>query len=350
MTAGQGEAAGAERVPGGGGLRQFVEVFGYTRRAVELVWATSRQLTVLLGVLTVVAGVLPGGIAYVGKLIVDAVVALSREGAGASVEEALWLVAAEAGLVAVMAGVQRGLSVIQALLRAQLGHRVNVMILEKALELSLPQFEDSELYDKMTRARREASMRPLSLVNRVFGVIQSAISLVAYGALLVGFSGWAVLALVVASLPAFVAEARFSGDTFRLFRWRAPERRHAERTWRTCDRAGGLREGGQAVSGWGRCCWGATSRSSSKLYGGGSGADAEPRAGGGIALGLLSTAAFYGVYGWIAASAIWRRDHAGGDDDATCWCSSRGRRRSRRHLDRLIRRDVRGQPVSVEPL
>ena len=84
--------------------------------------------------------------------------------------------------------------------------RVNELILEKALTLSLRHFEDSEFYDKLTRARREASSRPLSLVNRTFRLVENAISLVAFGGLLLQFSGWAVLVLALAGLPAFIAE------------------------------------------------------------------------------------------------------------------------------------------------
>ena len=76
-----------------------------------------------------------------------------------------------------------------------LGHRVNVIILEKAIELDLPQFEDAEFYDSMNRARRGASSRPLGLINKTFGLIQNGISLLTYGALLLQFSAWAVLIL-----------------------------------------------------------------------------------------------------------------------------------------------------------
>ena len=117
------------------------------------------------------------------------------------------------------------MSLCQSLLRAQLGQRVNVMILEKALTLELRHFEDSEFYDKLTRARREASSRPLRLVMRTFGLVQNGISLVSYGTLLIHFSPWAVAVLLLAGLPAFIAEAKFSGDAFRLFRWRSPETR-----------------------------------------------------------------------------------------------------------------------------
>ncbi len=99
------------------------------------------------------------------------------------------------------------------------------MILEKALTLDLQHFEDSEFYDKLTRARREASSRPLSLVMRTFGLVQNGISLISFGSLLVHFSPWAVAILLLAGLPAFVAEAKFSGDAFSLFRWRSPDMR-----------------------------------------------------------------------------------------------------------------------------
>ena len=176
--------------------RGFLGVFGYSRRALELVWTTSRPLSIALGLLTLVAGALPAAVAYVGAQIIDAVVAaIQASGANRATltTHALVLVGVEGLLVGLLAGVQRGISLCQSLLRAQLGQRVNVLILEKALTLELAHFEDSEFYDKLTRARREASSRPLSLVMRTFGLVQNAVSLVSYGTLLAQFSPWAVV-------------------------------------------------------------------------------------------------------------------------------------------------------------
>ncbi|BBD59440.1 ABC transporter ATP-binding protein [Nostoc sp. HK-01] len=205
-------------------LRQSLSVFRYSGRAINLVWTTSRGLTLSLATLTLVAGLLPAAIAYIGKLIVDAVL-LAAQGNAVGGYHPLWYVGLEAIAVILLAGSQRGLLVCQSLLRVLLGQRVNVLILEKALTLELHQFEDSEFYDKLTNARREASVRPLSLVNRTFGLVQNALSLVTYGVLLVKFSIWAVIVLIVAAMPAFIAETRFAGEAFRLFSWRAPETR-----------------------------------------------------------------------------------------------------------------------------
>ncbi len=209
-------------------LKGLGDVFRYTRHALELVWSTSKRLTVALAVLTLLAGMLPAGIAFVGAKIVDAVVAavgLHQAAGGTDLSTVLSYVVLEGVLVASLAAVQRGLSTCQSLLRAQLGQRVNEMILEKALTLDLRHFEDSEFYDKLTRARREASTRPLALVMSSFGLVQNAIALLSFGTLLAQFSPWAVAVLLLAGLPSFVAEAKFSGDAFRLFRWRSPETR-----------------------------------------------------------------------------------------------------------------------------
>ena len=208
--------------------KSFIGFFAYSRRALLLVWSTSPRLAIALGLLTIAAGVMPAVTAYVGKLIVDGVV-IALDATPSEVNTiakyVFWLVGLEAFLVIIFNSFTRGISVIESLLRVQLGQRVNVMILEKAQKLQMNQFEDSEFYDKLTRARREASTRPLSLVKRTFRLIQNIVSLLSFGVLLIQFSPWAVLLLIAGGLPAFVGEAKFSGDAFQLFRWGSSERR-----------------------------------------------------------------------------------------------------------------------------
>jgi ATP-binding cassette, subfamily B, bacterial len=282
-------------------LRQYLGVFRYSGRALELVWSTNRPLTIGLAVLSLVAGLLPAAIAYVGKLIVDAVVHAAQTGVAADRDQAIWAVAAELGLIMAISASQRGLGILRALLRAQLGHRVNVMILEKALTLELTQFEDSEFYDKMSRARREASSRPLSLVMRTFGLIQDGISLVTYGVLLLSFSGWAAVVLVVAALPVFVAETRFAGEAFRLFKWRTPETRQQLYLETVLAREDHAKE--VKLYGLGPYFLGRYEQIFHKLYR--DDRNLTWRRGiWGYVLGLTSTAAFYGAYAWIALAAM----------------------------------------------
>ena len=274
-------------------------VLRYTRRALELVWSTSKPLTIALALLTLIAGLLPAAIAWVGKLIVDAVVAAASE--GAEPQAALLYVAVEAGLVAALAAAQRGIAMCQALLRSQLGNRINVLILQKALTLSLAQFEDSEFYDKLNRARREASTRPLSLVNRTFALVQNGVSLLGFAGLLLQFSPLAVLILTLAGVPAFVAETRFSDQAFQLSRRRSPELRkqwYLETVLAREDHAKEVKlyRLGDRLLGRYRGIFERLYQETRSLT--------LRRETWGLALGLIGTAAFYGAYAWIAVEAV----------------------------------------------
>ncbi|MFN2410181.1 MAG: hypothetical protein ABR539_07780, partial [Halomonas sp.] len=55
-------------------ISSFLSVFSYSRRALGLVWETSRWMMLGLALCTLVAGVLPALAAWVGQLIVDGVV------------------------------------------------------------------------------------------------------------------------------------------------------------------------------------------------------------------------------------------------------------------------------------
>jgi ATP-binding cassette subfamily B protein len=284
--------------------KRFFDVFRFSRRALELVWSTSRNLALVFAALTLVAGVLPAAVAWIGQLIVDGVVTAIgqyQQTGSADTTFVLLFVAAEAGIVALIAGAQRGISTCQALLRALMGQRINVMILEKALTLKLAHFEDSEFYDKLTRARREASTRPLSLVTRTFGLVQNGISLISYGVLLVQFSPWTVLILIAGGIPEFLAEAKFSGDKFRLFRWRSPETRMQMYLETVLAREDYVKEvklfrlGPKLLQRY-RAIFTKLFAEDRKLT--------LRRDSWGFVLGLLGTGAFYGAYAWIALSAI----------------------------------------------
>ncbi len=190
----------------------------YTRRAFGLVWRSSRRLTVALALATLLIAAVPPSIAWAGKRIVDAVVARSHD-------DTIKWVAVELGLVVLQASLTRGLGLIRSVLGSRLGTDVNVAILERATALELRHFEDPEFYDKLSRARREASSRPMSLVTESFSLVQNLLTLAGYAALLLQFSGWVVLALMIATVPATIAEMRFSKATFRLRNWRSPDSR-----------------------------------------------------------------------------------------------------------------------------
>jgi len=198
-------------------------------RALGLVWKTSPRGTLLIALLTLLAALLPIAIAWVGKLIIDGVVAARAAAPGPAHETAVasathWVLV-ELALVGASLAVERGAGLLRQVVGARLGLDISLSVLEKALQLDLAHFENSETHDKLLRARREASSRPLSLVQQTLVVIRSALTLAGYASLLIAFSPWAVIGLFLAAVPAFVSEARFSQLAYHLLNRRSPDAR-----------------------------------------------------------------------------------------------------------------------------
>jgi ATP-binding cassette, subfamily B, bacterial len=190
----------------------------YALRTLRLVAASSPGLVLLLVTLTLLGALAPILVAYAGKHIIDAVVA------GDVLLTTRWVLL-ELGSVVVLGLSLRGLGLVRSILGARLGTDVNVQILAKALSLELDFFENAEFYDKLTRARREASSRPVALVADAFAVVQNALTLAGYAAVLSRFSAWLVLGLLVATVPAALSEMRYSKLGFQLRNWRSPDTR-----------------------------------------------------------------------------------------------------------------------------
>jgi len=257
-----------------------------------------------MAVSTLMAGILPASIASIGGLFVDAVATAIQE-TGDAAEQArsdvIFYVLVEAGLVVAMTGAQKITSVCQSILRVLLGNKINVMILEKALSLELAHFEDAEYYDKLVRARREASSRPLSLVIKTFDLGRDLVALVTIGLFLWQFSPWAVMLLALSGVPAFIAEARFSGEAFRIHRRRSAERRMQIYLEMVLTREDGVKE--VKLLQLGKLFLKRYVDIFRNIYK--EDRNLVLRRGfWGYVLGLITSAAFYFAYGWVGFAAI----------------------------------------------
>jgi len=281
--------------------KSYLGVFKYSRRAIRLVWATNRVLAIGLALGSLIAGILPSAVAVVGKHLLNGILTAAKTQAVGDRNTAIGWLGTELALVIGLAVIGRLLGMMRSLLRQQLGQKINVEILEKALTLELTQFEDSELYDSLTRARREASSRPLSLVSQTFEFGQSLITLVTLGALLAGFNPIVLAVLIAAAIPPFVAELKFSGDAFRLSRWRTPETREQIYVETVLAREDHAKE--VKLFGLGPRFLDRYKAIFHKLYAG----DRQitiRRAIWALILGTIGTLAFYSMYLWIALATI----------------------------------------------
>ena len=203
----------------------------------KLVWQTSPALTLGQGVLRVVRALLPVVTLYVGKLIIDEVVLLAgapsasdtlREWLASGVLDRIgWLLALEFALAVGSDVLGRFVSLLDSLLSERFSNETSLRLMEHAATLDLEDFEDSELQDRLERARRQAAGRT-SLIGQLFGQAQDVITVVSFAAGLIVYAPWLIVLLAIALLPAFIGEAHFNAQSYSLNYARTPERRELD--------------------------------------------------------------------------------------------------------------------------
>ncbi len=197
------------------------------RRAFVLVWQSHPPSAMAMLGCTLVGALLPASQAWVGKLIVDAVVNAVNTHASpeAGLESVLPLLVAEFFLLVLQAANTQARTFAEHVLHSRMNVAINTRIIRKSLELDLTHFENPDYYDKLQNARREADWRGLQIANGAFYLLQNVITLFSFAALLLRFSPLLAIIIFVATLPAFIAQSSYAELSFRVLSWRAPEAR-----------------------------------------------------------------------------------------------------------------------------
>ena len=190
----------------------------------RLVFETHRGYTVAILGLRVVRAFIPLAVLWVGKLIIDEVVAAMGEPAATDWWRLGGLVGLELGIAVVGEGLARLSSLLESLLGDLFSNRISVRLMRHAATLDLAQFEDPETYDHLERARRQTVNR-IGLLALLLTTTQDLITLASLAGVLLVQLPWLMLLLVVAVVPAFLGEAHFAALGYSLlFSW-TPERR-----------------------------------------------------------------------------------------------------------------------------
>ena len=195
-------------------------------RFLRMVWRAQPYYASAIVSLRLVLAFSPVVQLWIGKLIIDAIVA----NIGAAQPDwtgIMRLVALELAVALTSDLLQRASNLLESLLADLFGNRLSVRIMEHASTLDLEKFEDPQFYDSLERARRQTVGR-IGLVALLLGIGQNALTLASLLVALVAFNVWLMLLLVLAVLPSFIGETHFAGLSYSLlFKW-TPERRELD--------------------------------------------------------------------------------------------------------------------------
>jgi ATP-binding cassette subfamily B protein len=210
-------------------------------RVGRLVWDASPRATVALAIVTVVAGIIPAITAYIGKLLINAVVqAIVIRSRGlpdstrltvpipfgklqsplmTSVGVVVLLAVISLLIAAISSLMQTIRNISQQLLQERVQIRIQLMVMDHAAALDLPFFEDPASYDLLRRAQEDSRNRPVQMISGTFGLVQTAITFLSMIALLLGVSPLLAAIALVSPIPAFISDTRYSWWGYRIARW-----------------------------------------------------------------------------------------------------------------------------------
>jgi ATP-binding cassette subfamily B protein len=186
----------------------------------KLIWETSPPLILATIFFRLVRAMLPLAALWVGKLIIDAVVARSP---------LVWTyVAWEIGLAILGDILGRANGLCDSLLSDRFSNNISFRLIKHAATLDLVSFEDPEFHDKLERARRQTVSGRLAVLATLMNISQDLLSLASLSAGLIVFNPWLMLLLAAAVIPAFLGESHFTALTYTVYFRYTPQRRELD--------------------------------------------------------------------------------------------------------------------------
>ncbi len=190
------------------GWRDRLSALRNVPTVLKFVWESGRAVVILGLVSRIVASLLPPALFWVSKLIIDAIVRIVTT--HQPIERKLWwLVAAEFALAVCVSLVGRLIDYTDTLLAGKYMNYISVRVMEHAASLDLLAYEDPVFYDRLERARVQATDR-LFMIQAIGRLIQQVITTITLSVSIMFFSPWLLLLLVVGVIPAFVGETHFA--------------------------------------------------------------------------------------------------------------------------------------------
>ena len=217
-------SGGEEKLPS---WSERLQALKYVPPLLKLVFQTHRGYTVAILALRAVRSFIPLAVLWIGKLIIDGVIAAVRTRAdGGTVD--WWhlgtLVVLELAIAVGGEGLARLSSLLESLLGDLFSNRISVRLMEHAATLDLAQYENSETYDHLERARRQTVGR-IGLVALLLSTAQDLVTLASLAGVLALQLPWLLLLLAIAVVPSFLGETHYAALGYSLLYSWTPERR-----------------------------------------------------------------------------------------------------------------------------
>lgn len=206
--------------------RERVRALANLPPVMKMVWDAAPLAVASSMAVRVLAALAPVGMVYVSKWIIDGIVQHQEHNAALS-PHFWWLVGLEFGLACLLTVLLRLSDFCDAVIADSFMHHTSLRIMGHAAKLDLTTYEDSTLYDKMERARVQATDR-VAMIQQTGQLIQQFVAAIGFGFIIFGYSWLLMLALFVCIMPGFLGETHFAFLTYWLSFRQTPRKRQLD--------------------------------------------------------------------------------------------------------------------------
>ncbi|MEL6561110.1 MAG: ABC transporter ATP-binding protein [Bacteroidota bacterium] len=198
----------------------------YVPRLLKMIWLCHPPMALANLILRILKSAIPVTTLFVGKLIVDEVIFLDGQ-ESANYDRVIGLVLTEFGLAVLSDILNRAIALFDSLIGDLFANQSSIDLIQHAARLDLDQFENSEFYDMLERARRQTLGRTV-LMSQVLSQFQDLVTMISLGVGLVVFNPLLIVLLIIAVIPAFLGENHFNERTYSLVHSWTPMRRELD--------------------------------------------------------------------------------------------------------------------------
>jgi ATP-binding cassette subfamily B protein len=189
-----------------------------------IVWKTHPGIALSNLVLRILRSAIPVATLYITKLIINEV---NHARANTDLKYIFTIVAIGFALAIISDLLNRATSLLDSMLGDLVANKSSIDLMAHAATLDLDQFEDSNFYDKLEKARRQTLNRTV-LMTQVFSQLQDIITIALLAGVLISFNPWLIILLLLAVIPAFLGESHFNERSYSLSNNFTPERRELD--------------------------------------------------------------------------------------------------------------------------
>jgi len=190
------------------GWQERISALRNVPAVLKIVWESGPGVVVFGLVSRLLASLAPVALLWITKLIVDGIVHARSTHQPVS-SHLWWLVAAEFTLAVLNSVLLRSIDYSDSLLGDKYTRHVSIRVMNHAAGLDLIAYEDPVFYDRLERARVQATDR-LVMIQAAGRLVQQTITTITLSVSIMFFSPWLMLLLIIGVVPAFLGESHFA--------------------------------------------------------------------------------------------------------------------------------------------